>query len=197
MKIVSSAEEIENSPELAVNNYRWTEKPGPETRARAVYVENRGFLIEMSCLEAEPKAVHSEPDGPVHLDSCMEFFVNFDPEHDKRYVNLEAKSLGNLHCKIGEGRKNRQPLRELGCKMTEAEAKVGKNSWTLKIFIPAETVKALYGRDNFKSGDIIKGNFYKCGDETESPHFGMWSDIDIPDADFHRPEFFGEIVLEG
>jgi hypothetical protein len=41
----------------------------------------------------------------------------------------------------------------------------------------------------------ITGNFYKCGDETEYPHFGCWNLIASPVPDFHRPEYFGEIVL--
>jgi hypothetical protein len=42
---------------------------------------------------------------------------------------------------------------------------------------------------------ILKANFYKCADKTKQPHFLSWQPIRLPKPDFHRPEFFGEIVL--
>jgi hypothetical protein len=41
----------------------------------------------------------------------------------------------------------------------------------------------------------MTGNFYKCGDLTACPHYGMWTPYALPAADFHRPELFGEIEL--
>lgn len=45
-------------------------------------------------------------------------------------------------------------------------------------------------------GMAIHANFYKCGEKTEYPHFGVWKHPGTPKPDFHRPESFGEIVLE-
>ena len=46
-------------------------------------------------------------------------------------------------------------------------------------------------------GNVLdfKGNFYKCGDETKTPHYGSWNPIENPTPDFHRPEGFGELVI--
>ena len=195
MKIVSARKEIAGAPSLHIDSYRWTEKPGPETEARAVYVDNEGFLVQMLCRESSPTAVHNEPDGPVHRDSCMEFFVNFDPEHDSRYINFEANANGNLHSKIGSGRKDRVLLKDLVNIMPECRGSIKKESWTLELFIPLKLVAEVYGRNSFAAGDVIKGNFYKCGDDTPDPHFGMWNPVDLPEPDFHRPEFFGSIEL--
>ncbi|HEX9250722.1 MAG TPA: carbohydrate-binding family 9-like protein, partial [Ignavibacteriaceae bacterium] len=46
----------------------------------------------------------------------------------------------------------------------------------------------------FKCDDAI-GNFYKCGDETEFKHYGMWSLIENSTPDFHLPEYFGKIIF--
>jgi hypothetical protein len=46
------------------------------------------------------------------------------------------------------------------------------------------------------AGHVARANFYKCGDETETPHFGAWSPVQTPQPDFHRPEFFGRLVFE-
>ncbi|MDD6236825.1 MAG: carbohydrate-binding family 9-like protein, partial [Clostridiales bacterium] len=41
----------------------------------------------------------------------------------------------------------------------------------------------------------LRGNFYKCGDKTKHPHFGMWNPINNEFPDFHLPQFFGRIIL--
>ena len=53
-----------------------------------------------------------------------------------------------------------------------------------------------FGKTQFSRGEVIKGNFYKCGDKTEIPHFGMWSPIDSEKPNFHQPQFFGEMEIE-
>ncbi|MCK7480493.1 MAG: carbohydrate-binding family 9-like protein [Candidatus Moduliflexus flocculans] len=53
---------------------------------------------------------------------------------------------------------------------------------------------SIYGRE-IDAGCRSAANFYKCGDETEFPHYGAWSPVETPAPDFHRPEFFGEIVF--
>ena len=42
----------------------------------------------------------------------------------------------------------------------------------------------------------IKANFYKCGDELQTPHFLSWNPIQIEQPDFHRPDFFGTLEFE-
>ena len=128
-------------------------------------------------------------------DSCMEFFVNFSPETDGRYINFEANANGALHCKIGPGRGNRVPLASLDIPQPELTARVEEESWSIRLFVPLGCITALYGRTEYHRGDRIRANFYKCGDETDAPHYGAWNFIEIPSPDFHRPEFFGEIEL--
>ncbi len=109
---------------------------------------------------------------------------------------MEANSIGTLHCKIGTGRGSaRQPLRDMGIAMPMVRASVAQDSWRLEFFVPLDCVRALFGRDGFTEGDVIKANFYKCGDETAQPHYGMWSGVDSAQPDFHRPEYFGDLII--
>ena len=48
----------------------------------------------------------------------------------------------------------------------------------------------------FQEGMGIKTNFYKCGEKTEYIHFALWNGPFTEKPDFHRPEFFKEIVLD-
>ena len=39
--------------------------------------------------------------------------------------------------------------------------------------------------------DVLKANFYKCGDKLSVPHYLSWNPVTTEKPDFHRPEYFG------
>ena len=86
----------------------------------------------------------------------MEFFVNFSPETDGRYINFEANANGALHCKIGPGRGNRVPLASLDIPQPELTARVEEESWSIRLFVPQGCITALYGRTEYRRGDRIR-----------------------------------------
>ena len=45
-------------------------------------------------------------------------------------------------------------------------------------------------------GRTLHGNFYKCGDLLQVPHFLSWNPIQLPKPCFHCPEFFGELIFK-
>ena len=47
----------------------------------------------------------------------------------------------------------------------------------------------------FKAGHKMRGDFYKCGDKTAQKHYGSFTPIDWPTPNFHRPEFFADMVI--
>jgi hypothetical protein len=70
----------------------------------------------------------------------------------------------------------------------------GDIHWELTVAIPVDVfthheVSSLEGRK-------CEGNFYKCGDELEEPHFVSWTHIESPQPDFHLPQFFGSLIFE-
>ncbi|MBO6237358.1 MAG: hypothetical protein J6N50_01050, partial [Bacteroidales bacterium] len=66
----------------------------------------------------------------------------------------------------------------------------GPCSWEVRLDIPA----AVFGLETF-DGLHARGNFYKCGDGLPVPHYLSWAPVGTPRPDFHRPEFFEEIVF--
>ena len=74
MPIVRSPEELDKAPVIPIENYLWLEGYTPEVTARGVYVENKGFLIGMKCLEKFPKAVYTKQNSPACRGSCMIFY---------------------------------------------------------------------------------------------------------------------------
>ena len=66
----------------------------------------------------------------------------------------------------------------------------GDVKWQLAVGIPF----AMIGHSEVPSE--LRANFYKCGDNTETPHFLSWSPIDTPSPSFHQLKFFGKIILK-
>ena len=55
----------------------------------------------------------------------------------------------------------------------------------------------IYGIDGAAiSGKKLRANFYKCGDRMPVKHYVTWNPIGWPQPDYHRPEYFGELVFE-
>ncbi len=63
-----------------------------------------------------------------------------------------------------------------------------------KGFAEADLIFEKYYEQSFNPRSA-RGNFYKCGDETKSEHYGMWNNIDSPKPNFHLPECFGDFIF--
>ena len=112
-------------------------------------------------------------------------------------MNFEMNSNGAFLAAVRTDRKNKTPIHLLaGDEMPTVEPFKGDGFWGVRAFFSLGFIKKTFGVDKFARGDVIKGNFYKCGDETPRPHFGAWSPIENPTPDFHRPEFFGDLVID-
>ena len=70
----------------------------------------------------------------------------------------------------------------------------GERTWQLCLAIPSTAFFA-HDLQSFE-GLNVRGNVYKCGDMLPHPHFLSLFPIDIPKPDFHRPDFFGNVMFE-
>ena len=144
------------------------------------------------------KALYEADGSPVYTDSCVEFFMK--RVNDPNYYNFEFNCIGTCDAA-------RRTSRDIKTSLSQEEYKSiirlpsvrrrafeeikGIHTWNLIVVIPLK----LMGLDPSNLPEKILGNFYKCADETMNPHFVSWSPIDLPEPNFHCPEFFGEIYL--
>lgn len=166
----------------------------PETNVRLLCVDGKGLALQMFCRESAPKAVYSQFFDPVYKDSCMEFFFSF--EKGGRYVNCEMNARGAALMAVGPDRFDRTRLDALVTPPAVRPLRTDNGWWGVEVFFPLETLRTLFGDVSLTPGTVLYGNFYKCGDETEIEHYGMWSPVGTEKPDFHRPEFFGELVID-
>ena len=145
------------------------------------------------------RGVNTADNGRQWEDSTCEFFVA-DP-HDGSYYNFEINCLGFILGGKGEGRHNRliraasdiSRIRRYSSLPPEAvEKEGGVYEWTIAMIIPFDLIGIAPGSVPVS----LKANFYKCGDLTAHPHFLSWNLVGCPSPDFHRPEYFGELLIE-
>jgi hypothetical protein len=196
-KVVTKKEaDFTDVPKAEIACYKWTEGYSPVAFAQLILVEDKGFALKMTAYEKNPKAVYTEYGQSVYEDSCLEFFVSFN-NNSPLYMNFEMNSNGAFLASVRTDRKSKTHIHEKA-PLPVVKAEKHDTFWTVETFFSFEMIEALFGVSKcaFKKGYTFRGNFYKCGDKTEIPHFGMWSPVELEKPDFHQPSFFGELVIE-
>ncbi len=168
---------------------------GPETTAFLSLTET-GFRATFRIIESDPKRVNTEHFSSVHLDSCAEWFVNFSPETCNSYFNFEVNAAGAMNVSFRRDRYDFDDLTADEVNSFNITPAIHENFWEVSYEIPFTFIKKYIPGYEPKNGDVIKTNLYKCGDETAHPHLRAHFNVGCPNPDFHRPEFFGEMMLE-
>ncbi len=191
-------------PAALIDVFPWDEngyRPYAEAR---VFFSDDGFHVRLRADESIIVAKGMNRNDFVHKDSCIEFFFNPDSDHDVRYINFEFNPIGTAYLSIGKDRFGRVFLDEQQGRMLDVRSTVSKDTlvrfsgpfWQIGFFIPFSLIEYYYGKVDYFPGKRMKGNFYKCGDDTAFPHFGCWNPIVWDKPDFHRPEFFGDLIIQ-
>jgi hypothetical protein len=182
-------------PAAELSNSPWGRPPdGLTVSARLCYDKN-GLKVRLCARESRILSRFEGLCDMVCLDSCLEFF--FCPqEKDKRYFNFEFNPRGALYLGFGTDRHNsvRQVL--TGYRELFSVAPFGvPDGWGMEFSIPLSFMRIYLPDLSLEKGHRMRGNFYKCGDETETPHYLCWNPIIWEKPDFHQSKFFGSIVL--
>ena len=155
------------------------------------------LVVDFRVSGLDLRAKNTEDNGRQWEDSCVEIFIQ-DPSGDV-YYNFEVNPLGKVLACTGLDRNHRTPrpsiemqqILRFGQRENGPLDECGVQSWRVGLVIPFH----LIGVDPEHLPTSIRANFYKCGDLTAHPHFLSWSPIFTEQPDFHRPDFFGELIL--
>lgn len=185
---------------IQIKDYLWMQNNyHPEVIVKACYSRKYIFL-NFIVYEQKVTIRYLNVGDPVYKDSCVEFFVNLFPNETQEYFNIEFNAIGTI--KMGYGiKRNRSYLTSSDLKEFKVISTIekpvigfhGSDNWKLFCAIPISLLEKISDR-KFEGNEAI-GNFFKCGDETEITHYGMWNLIDNPTPDFHLPEYFGKIIF--
>ena len=178
-------------------NLSWKANQGitlPAVQAQVTYVGGAlqvEFIVEepVDCFRAEIR----EDNSSSWEDSCVEVFLQ-NPKNPAEYFNFEITSRGFILAARGSSRQDRQKLpTEVLAKITRAKqlASIAGNliCWGMTVTIPPE----IFDMNSFE-GISLEGNLYKCADKAKIPHYLSAFPIDTEKPDFHRPEFFQNLL---
>lgn len=210
-KISVANVEISELPELldeerigfqAINQVNWaaTYPYKPKVEFRMAHTDD-SILLHFSVKEASVRGKYGNDNESVWTDSCVEFFSV--PAADGVYYNIECNCIGTILVGAGATRQNREHAPQEVMDKVERWSSLGRQpfnermeetSWEVALRIPYTT----FFRHQIQSldGKTMSANFYKCGDELQTPHFLSWNPIEIEKPDFHRPDFFGMLEFE-
>ncbi len=171
--------------------------------------DNEALYVRFHVSDRFVRCVHVGYQQPVCRDSCVEFFVK--PKPDKGYFNFELSCGGSMLLwyvtdhRIVDGRfaKSEEVPPELGQAVHVVHSmpqrvdpeQPGPVDWDIQFTVPNSLLEHYVGQLGGPRGRQWTGNFYKCGDETSHPHWGMWSAVGET-LNFHQPERFGTFRFE-
>lgn len=182
-----------------IAHQNWTRYPEVPAVSFAVAWNEERLYLRYEVIEDEIVANVTEEQGPVFRDCCVEAFLM--PPGSDVYTNIECNILGRCLVARGTGRHGRTPVadsesavrRRSSYRPGETKPTDGRYRWGVTLDVSLAVFAIAVPRD--LTGQTWRANFYKCGDALTRPHYLSWSPIDWATPDFHRPEFFGEIVF--
>ena len=189
--IIRDEQDTGTGRELYLDQILWE----PDCGIRAggsVRHDGENLLVHLWAKEKDIRAEYTAPLSPVHEDSCLEFF--FMPEGEEHYLNFEINPNGCLHIGFGRNRNDRERIvPDNPEKLFSIRTARTAEGWETKYRIPDAFLRKYY--PGFAFSGILKANVYKCGDKTVHPHYLAWQPVGTPTPDYHRPEYFGEMVF--
>ncbi len=155
--------------------------------------DGKNLYVRMEAQEQNIRATLSNPLDQVCNDSCLEFF--FAPRvEDKRYFNFECNPLGNLYLGFGAERPTRVRQLVKNTDMFHIQPFHTEQGWGVTFTIPGDFIRLYVPEFHFTGSGA--GNFYKCGDQTQVPHYLAWSMLTCEIPDYHRRQDFGELIFQ-
>ena len=175
-----------------------------EATARLLYDE-QALYLQYRVVDGHQQATTTELNGQVWTDSCVELFASPVPEDRQRYFNFEANCVGQFRLGFGSDRKSRRTISPELAEAIRIETSVdgsrkepdpeNDEQWWLAAALPFEVLREFTGVDlDHSTGTAWRGNL-QCCREDSMPSYAVWSPIDAPAPDFHRPDQFGRLVF--
>lgn len=195
--ILALDEDIASLPYTQIASFHW-EQPVPYRPAaffRFAALRSGGLICELKCFESSPKAVYTQIDSPVYKDSCLEFFIAPVCSRSE-YINIECNSVGAYLAQFGSQRDGRRSLSELCTAAPAVTPFKGRDEcgdfWGVRIVLSGQLIHELYGTGYTNA---VRANFYKCGDQTQTPHYAAFSPVTDMPPGFHNPSCFADFYI--
>lgn len=173
----------------------WNQHPAIAQACFAPSYDNEYLYISFKTT-GPVRCVNNTDQSPVSQDSCVEFFIQ--PHQGGEYWNFEFNCAGFLNASHRMTRP--EPTRLDAAQLAMVKRTPGNidalvegttAQWTLDVAIPW----ALLGIEPHK-GLKMRANVYACASKTNPPYYLSFAPVNLEKPDYHRPEFFVDIMLD-
>ena len=195
IKKVSGQPDWNNIPALSMDVCYRGQEYGITAGAQIAYDDER-LWVHLFSNETDLRTVEDGPLANSWQDSCLEFFFSPINGHT-HYFNIEMTAKTALLMAFGPNRYDR--MRLLPSPDTQAlspVANIRPDGWELFYQVPFSLIRILIPEFTVVSGQTMRANCYKCGDETNHPHLLSWNPVDLKPTGFHTPRDFGTMIFE-
>jgi hypothetical protein len=182
----------------------WKEGKKEQTRAKLLW-DDEYLYVAIVCEDAHITARHTERDGKIPEDDCVEIMLTPHADRPRVYFNLEFNFIGGIldNFRPDGPDKPRAPkwdaegVKIAGtCVGTPNDDSDRDESWQVEVAIPWSNF-AKYAKDTPpRPGTIMFLNVNRHGGKT-NPQYSQWSPADTPKPSFHTPDRFGQVTLSG
>ena len=193
-------------PSVRITHYMG-EKPDfkPEVDVKMQY-DTANLYVIFRVRDRFVRVLTQEINGPVWEDACVEFFFAPDTAHPTRYFNLEINAGGTPLMQYSTvARQEVTPLPPEAIRTVEIAHSLPERinpeindsvTWTLEYRLPLAALQRYAEVTLPEPGVVWRVNFYKIAENNSNPHYLTWAPVDLPEPNFHAPEFFGELRFQ-
>ena len=177
----------------------------PQVQAKLTYDQTAIYVI-FRVADQYVRALAQNYQDEVFHDSCVEFFLTPGENTAQGYFNFEVNCGGTALFHHQTGRRENDvavskddfdqvQLAHTLPKIVNPEIEESL-IWVVEYRLPFDILRRYAPVVQPAPGVIWRTNFYKCADGSSHPHWLNWAPVNLPKPDFHRPEFFGQLVFK-
>ena len=174
-----------------------------QTRARLLWDDTYLYLA-FECDDQHITARHTERDGRIPEDDCVELMLMPDPTQPDVYFNLEFNVIGGLLDNFrphGPNRPRAPRWDAEGVRLAGTYEGTLNNDtdvdriWRVEVAIPWRNFAAHSPATPPRPGTVLRMNLNRHGGRT-NPQYSQWAQALTPKPSFHTPDRFGRLILE-
>jgi hypothetical protein len=193
------------APAVGAFTFTWWKEGRKEQTCAKLLWDDDCLYLAFLCEDAHITARHTERDGRIPEDDCVELMLAPDAERPEVYFNIEFNVLGGIldNFRPDGPNKPRAPKWDAdGVKIAGSHAGTLNDdtdtdrSWQVEVAIPWRNFTAQARVIPPRPGTVMHANLNRHGGRT-NPQYSQWSPADTPKPSFHTPGRFGRIVLAG
>jgi len=168
-----------------------------QTQVRVAY-DADNFYLRFDCEDTEIWGIATERDSAIYEEEVVELYIAPGEQHPTYYYEFEVSPLGTMLDLTAESpnleRRGLITDFDWNCPglLWSAERNEPANSWRAYMVVPWTSIGAPQG----SLPTHWRANFYRIdrphGKEAE---FSCWSPTMSEPADYHRPAYFGHLIL--